>query len=72
MTCRDCKFLDVKLDASGRRVVRKTNMYPCDAPITIPPLPHSVTKCYSYREPSRCYMSPQDGEGCPLYEKLAK
>lgn len=43
MACKDCKFLDVPLDAAGRRRVIKNRMYNCTVPTPVfPPIPASM------------------------------
>lgn len=67
MTCRYCKWLDVPPDKGGRRVPRKDKAYRCTVLIEQPALPLSVTRRTDFRwPPERYYMSPEDGEGCPM------
>lgn len=68
MTCRDCRYLDVALNAAGRRVPRKGNAYPCTAPVVPPPLPVSITKAYGWQwPPARRHMEPNEGQDCPTF-----
>jgi len=72
MTCRTCKHLKVQPDAAGRIVPRKANAYRCGAMEEVPPpvLPHSVTRGRDFRWPPHSrYMTPDEGEGCPLFTK---
>lgn len=73
MTCRNCRFLDVKPDATGRRRVARGSAQPCLAPVPeLPPLPSSITGHYSFPKwpPTRAWMGPDDGAGCPVREPL--
>ena len=67
MPCRDCKFLEVPPDKSGRRVPRADKVYDCTAPV--PPLPLSCSG--SRTTINRVKMGPNDGlhpAPCPTYE----
>lgn len=46
MTCKTCKWLDVKPDKAGRVVVRKDSVYPCVVKFPTPKLPDSITRAY--------------------------
>lgn len=68
MSCRTCKWLRVPPDKSGRRIPRKDKCYLCEAPLPEPVLPVSITGAYDWKwPPSRRFMQPADGEGCPLF-----
>lgn len=69
MTCRTCKFLEVPLSADGVRRPRKTNAYRCTVVVEQPLMPMSMTRSYDFRwPPSRSYMTPNDGAGCPMHK----
>jgi hypothetical protein len=69
-SCRTCRFLNVTSDAKGRRIPRKDRAYDCVAPIApLPPLPDSVT-IPRHWPPIRCWMAPDEGATCPLWEAL--
>jgi hypothetical protein len=69
--CRDCRFLDVKPNAAGRRVVGRDRTYNCTAPIPEPELPDSVTSAFGWRwPPARSRMVGDDGAGCPMFTPL--
>jgi hypothetical protein len=69
MTCRTCQFLLVEPDRAGRIKPRAKNAYKCIAHVPMPTLPVSVTKHYDFKwPPARSYMSPDDGNDCPLYK----
>lgn len=47
MSCRDCKYLDVPLSRTGRRIIRANSVYRCTFPtqdIVFPPVPSSLLK----------------------------
>ena len=70
MTCRTCKWLDVRPDKDGKRRVRKNNGYRCIVQVAAPKWPDSVTKAHGYYySPARTFMSPDEGENCPTKEK---
>lgn len=70
MTCRTCKFLDVKPHSDGVVRPRYDYIYECIAPIPEPTLPPSITRYPGWSwPPNRMYMTPNDGEDCPLYQK---
>ena len=70
MTCRDCRFLDVRPDAAGRRVLRKDHMFPCTVPVPEPDVP----ACMKYGDwpPRRSHMGRDDGADCKFYDQLKK
>lgn len=72
MTCRTCRYLDVKPDRSGRRVPRKNYAYRCTVPLPEVKWPASVTTYVGFREPHKTMMDLDEGEDCPLYEELKK
>ena len=75
MSCRTCNYYDVGPDADGRVRMRKNRVSPCRAPIADVSslLPHSVTKAYGWSAPKvGGYMSPDDGDGCPLHTVRAR
>lgn len=68
-SCRSCRWLDVPLNKSGKRVIRRGQLYPCIVPIApLPPLPLSVLYNKPYWPPTKSYMRPDEGLGCPLHE----
>jgi hypothetical protein len=68
MSCRTCKWLRVAPDKAGRRIPRKDKCYFCEAPLPEPALPLSVTTYHGWRwPPPRNFMSPDDGEDCPVF-----
>jgi len=63
-TCRTC--------AHYPKGVRKNQCAPCAAPIPniTPLLPASITSRHDWLWPPKpYYMGPNDGSGCPLWEK---
>lgn len=71
MSCRTCKFLDVKPDADGRARIRKQNVYPCTVVVPLPNLPDSVRMAYHFSwPPTRRVMQPDEGVSCHCYEKI--
>lgn len=74
MSCRNCKWLDVGLNAAKRRVVYQRNAYRCVVPETpMPAFPISVTRAVGFSwPPSRSHMSADDGEGCQQFELYVK
>ena len=69
MTCRTCKFLDVPPNSRGRIVPMSNKGYRCLYPVPAEHgLPASVTSSYGFQwPPSKNYMAPGDGEGCPQH-----
>lgn len=71
-SCKTCKWLDVKADSRGRRIVRHMSSYECLFPIApLPPLPESAF----FRDrwpPSLSWMEGQDGVTCATWEAYAK
>jgi len=68
MTCATCKFLDVRINKAGQRVVRKDSAYQCLCAVSEPILPASVTTAYGYRwPPPKSYMTGDSGENCPCH-----
>lgn len=73
--CRNCRFLDVKPDKLGRRIVRRQETYDCLVPLAPPPpLPASLPQSTfaTYRDGAKWGMNPDEGETCPLFEPLKK
>lgn len=70
MSCRNCKYLEVAPNAAGKIVPRKGKSYRCKAPDPEQPiLPHSILRVYGFKWAfGRSYMSPEDGEGCLMWE----
>lgn len=64
-TCRNCRYLSVPLDAAGRRVPRKGNVYSCSKVTNLQEVkfPKAVTIKITRR-----YMRPMDGADCPAWE----
>ena len=47
MSCKTCKFLSVRDTDSGKRIVRKNEVFPCLAPCPPEPaMPHSFRKAH--------------------------
>jgi hypothetical protein len=72
MTCRDCRFLDVKPDAIGRRVPRRDGAYRCSWSAPEIALPTSMKQFDLQRKlaSSRSYMGPDDPHDCPVREPI--
>lgn len=69
MTCKTCKFLDVRPDKSGRRGVRKGFTYRCLWEMPELVLADSITRYVSF-PPNfpRSHMGGEDGVNCPVQE----
>ena len=63
MTCRKCKYLDVRANNGGRVVPKRDGLYKCLAPI--PDLRLVLPRSVTVGTPR--HMSPEDGEGCPTF-----
>jgi hypothetical protein len=73
MTCRNCQFLDVPLNAAGKRIAIKTKSYRCMVVMEQPKFPESITRHYSFRwPPMRSMMEPNDGAECPTWQKISE
>lgn len=71
MTCRSCIWLKVAPDKAGRRAPRKDKSYLCEAPVPDVVMPLSITRRYDWRwPPSRNYMAPDEGAGCPTFKSI--
>lgn len=73
MTCRNCVWLEVSLNATGKRVLYRKWVYSCNAPIDLSLFPKSITDHYSFPRSGkfpRRHMAPEDGEGCPIYSPI--
>ena len=70
MTCRNCRYLDVRPDKDGKRRTRKSNSYRCTAPMPKVKWPDSVTTYHGYHfPPHKTMMSPDQGEDCPTFKE---
>ena len=70
-SCKTCRYLRVKPDKLGRRMVRKTEVYPCDAPLPTPKLPDSIKQTWQFKwPPARRSMRGVDGSECETWEAL--
>jgi hypothetical protein len=69
MTCKDCAFLAVPLNAAGRRQVIKWRMYACTAPEPVFPL---VPASIEVKKSARKMMCSDYGQGCPIFQERAK
>lgn len=67
MTCRTCKFLDVKPDKIGRVIPRSTFMYRCLAP-----LPDYIAPACFEIEVMQRRMTIESGKGCTFHEPRTK
>ncbi len=71
--CGKCRFLDVKPDKLGRRIVRALASYRCLAPVPeMPALPDSVTQSYGYTPMTsrqKTIMESVEGKTCPTFEQ---
>lgn len=78
MSCKTCKWFDVKPNKAGRIVIRKDTASRCIFPLPeLPELPHSVTKSYGWPESGiaafrRAWMPATSGVGCPAHEERLK
>ncbi len=74
MSCRSCKWLDVKPDKAGRRRIYRDNAYVCTVPISQPILPTSVLENRDFQwPPQRTYMFASIMDRvCLLWEKYQK
>lgn len=68
MTCRNCRFLDVRPNAAGNIIPRKDYAYRCVVPMPEYEWPKSVRKPSVFAH----YMRPDDGEGCAFFELRKK
>jgi hypothetical protein len=72
MTCRDCQFLDVPLNAAGRRAPVKRRLYNCLVPApVIPCIPESFKGRHQIKF-DRKMMAPEYGKDCCGFESLPK
>ena len=71
--CGTCRWLNVELDKTGRRVVRKGKPYRCLFEVNWPPLPFAITTQYGFRLPVaiRQGISGSDGADCPTWEAFS-
>ena len=74
--CKTCKWMEVKPDKIGRRVVRKDRAYRCIYVVPRFKLPDSITKQYRWEKPfqqrGRSHMAGDMGTDCPTWEKFRK
>ena len=74
--CKTCKWLEVKPDKIGRRIVRKDRAYRCTYVVPIFRLPDSITSSFSYRDPfrqfGRSHMAGDMGTECPTWKEFQK
>lgn len=67
MTCRTCAHLEVAPRKDGKIVPSNRNAYRCLAPFgEPPPMPFSARLAWP---PTRVWMQPKNGDGCPSYAK---
>ena len=70
-SCKTCKYLRVKPDKLGRRVVRKNESYLCDAPLPTLKIPDSIRLSWQFKwPPDRRYMQGVEGNECDTWEAL--
>lgn len=70
-TCKTCRWLSVKPDRGGRRVVRKLKAYRCVASLPDIALPLSVTDYFTFKwPPLRRMVSGDEGENCPTWKGM--
>lgn len=68
MTCRNCRFLDVRPNAAGKIIPRKDNWYRCKVPLPEYEWPNSVV----VPRPAAHSMGPDEGEGCKFWKLREK
>ena len=72
-SCKTCRYLDVPLNAAGRRVVRKDSPYDCIAPFPKEPVaPDSITSWGVWKDAfnqghKTRWMFGSEGENCPVW-----
>ena len=62
--CKDCRFMRVPPDKDGKRRVRKSETYICEASFELPPLPTCVEV-----KITRTRVWSGAGDGCAFFQK---
>ena len=72
-SCKTCRFLNIALTETGRRVVRSDRRYCCLVEVPDAALPDCITGCRDFsRDQTRKWMQGRDGATCPFWAKFEK